>query len=350
MHFYEYQDEFGCEQPRKMRAFPIEKIYNRRWALQEFNKENNTTYWIIDYLHQSSLRGSYIKASTFPKVQKNIELLYSIWFTQSGVEKRLLLPWIERYFNYAIERNQKYIAFFKEQLQRDDSEIKNFLMRYPMIFTVNIDLIRKKAQHLISSWYSTREDIKKICMWYPRFYTHSTERVSWTIDTLKSIATPDLLLKYPVLLYFNPYSDFFKRVVKWAHKNHKRYLTIIERMNLFHSNQVHMYDKIIPWTWREPRTNQAYLQDLQTGIYKSDYYFTTLEEKKELVFERCKQYLWGGEIEFLSKIFDKQNEWWKIIPQEREVFKLVMQKIINDSQLYNDIRNIFEYKKEYLPF
>ena len=32
-------------------------------------------------------------------------------------------------------------------------------------------------------------------------------------------------------------------------------------------------------------------KQIDGDLYKSDYYFTTLEEKKELVFERCKQYL-----------------------------------------------------------
>lgn len=370
---YEDLNDKWSIQKEKIQEISQDKLHRNLNALKDFNKTHNTNWSVIEYLftcknRKRASRGKMplIHPHSFPKIHKNMDLLKDIGFSDEELNRYLLhtMRWTRSaYLNYTPQRNKSHIDRLKNDLGFSDDQIKMFIHQVSDFFYSPLEKYQDKLSYIQQTWF-TKEEMVTIISWFPHCLHCSEERIAKTHKKVAEITAGSvkILVQYPHLYYFNPdkyphlyldnpATDFFRRLVLWLIKWHKRYQRIIQRIQERFS-----YGGTGENYIRQPLSEEEYLDGLRTEEHKWYFLFNPEERKKSFskyrdhAFTECRKYLSKKEQDFIKKTYEKDQKGKRLSEQEVRVFRTLMEKRIRpkDPQLYNDLVKIFSHKESYV--
>lgn len=373
---YEYDEAFYQEHrigddkwninKEKIQKISQDKLHRNLNALKEFNEDNSTKRGIVEYLYTCISRSqgynihkrkiSLVHPHSFPKIKENIDLLEEVGFSGEELNRYLIhtMHWVRRaYLNYTPQRNKSHLDRLKNDVGLSDEQIRMFLHQASSFFYNPLGKYQDKLSCLQSCAkdpWDCKEKIATIISWFPHCLNCSEEKILKTARKIQEINADfgRVLVQYPQLFYFNPETEFFRRLVLWLGKWHKRYQRIVKRIQERFSYEGAGENYIKP-----PLSEEKYLDGLRIEEHKRSFLFNPEESKKSFpkyrdhAFAECQKYLSKKEQDFIKEVYEKDQEGKILSEQEKRVFLTLMEKRIKpkDQQLYSDFVKIFTYKE-----
>ncbi len=332
-------------------------LYRNLNALKRFDDIHESKRGTIEYLYTSIKRSvgkekiSLVQPGSFPKIQKNIHFLQEIGF--SGEElNRYLIQSMEfkksNYLGYRSQRNKEHIDRLKNEFSFSNDQIKIFLDQVSDFFYCPLEKYKKNLSLLYITWFS-KTTITTIVAGFPYCLKYSIKKINNAIIKINEISSnaESLLTQYPHLFYLNADTDFFRRLVIWLNKWHKRYKHIIEKIQKRYS-----YKWIVQNYISQPISQEEYLDGLQTEEYKKYFLFNPEESKKWFdiykirMFAELLKYVTEWEQKCIMNVYERSQQGERLSKDDRLALQYLKEKIQKKDQKYcDDLLTLFTHIK-----